>query len=93
MPRVRLKIPAWLVRGVKTPASVLQEVPVSAMDIEGVLEMMLALSEGHGPFQEILLEKTFGLILNGRYINPDDLSGGPLNEGDEVTLVPLLDAG
>jgi len=80
-------------QGVKTPAAVFHEVPVSSADMEGVFEELQALSEGHRTLQGILLEKTFGIILNGRYINPYDLSEARLREGDELTLVPFMDAG
>jgi len=93
VPRVKLKIPAWLIQGVKFQLAAFYETYITVAELGSIIEELHSLPQGRRILQSLLKDKTFGIILNGVYVNPEDPSENQLKEGDEVTFIPLLDGG
>jgi len=93
MPKVRLKIPAWLTREGHPLSSAFQEIGVTATDLGTLIGDLHSLAQGRETLRDLLKNKTYGIIRNGVYVNPDDPSDNQLKEGDEVAFIPLLDGG
>ena len=93
MPQIRLKIPAWLTQEGHSRSSAFQEICVTTADLGSMIEELRSLAQSRRTLQDFLKDKTFGILRNGLYVNPDDPSENQLKEGDEVTFIPLLDGG
>jgi molybdopterin converting factor small subunit len=93
MVEIALKIPAWLCQKSDTESVGFQVIAVDADDMETILRVLADVACRHNNLQTIVSEKTFGILLNGRFVNPYDPGKTALKEGDEITLIPLLDGG
>lgn len=93
MPQVTVRIPAWLSRGGNSEQGAMDEIGFSGPHVESVLGELRLFARGNEVLQRILQDRTFGIILNGRYVDPYDPSKTVLKSGDEIMLVPLLDGG
>ena len=88
-----MRIPAWLSRAGNSEQGAMDEIGFSGPDVESVLGELRLYARGNEVLQRILQDRTFGIILNGRYVDPYDPSKTTLKSGDEIMLVPLLDGG
>jgi len=93
MPQVTVRIPAWLSRRGNSDQGAMDEIDFWGTDVESVLGELRLFARGNEVLQRILQERTFGIILNGRYVDPYDSSKNTLKSNDEIMFVPLLDGG
>jgi molybdopterin converting factor small subunit len=100
MPRVRLKVDRLLNRGLEADSPGLEEIPVSVSDGDSVLDMVRRLTPGNSGLRAVLYDEETGgiepnviVILNGRIVNPYECSRATLEDGDEVTFLPMVDGG
>jgi molybdopterin converting factor small subunit len=99
MPKVKLKIHSWLSQSFITDAGGYEETPISVPDGASVLEMINHLARDNEIFHNTIFDETKTIrshivtVLNGRVVNPYDPTDARLKDGDEVTLLPLIEGG
>ena len=100
MPQVKLKLNRWLSQGLDANSSGFDEISISALEGESIVELLRRLAEQHGVFRKTILDMknlqilpNIVVMLNGRTVDTSDRSGTTLKEGDEVTFVGVLDGG
>ena len=101
MPTVKLKIYSWLSQGLDASSASFEEMPIVVPEGESVLEMARRLaSSDDGVFRRAIFDQTnqkirthIAVILNGRFVNPYERAEAALNDGDEVTFLPILHGG
>ena len=77
-----------------------EEIAISAPDGESVLGMVRRLAVENGLFRKVIfdgenkkIQRNIVVILSGRIVNPYERSENTLEEGDEVTFLPMLYGG
>ena len=100
MPQVILKVSRWLSQGSEGASTAFVEIPVATSEGESITGVVRRLAaETHAIPKVIFDEKTRGIqanvvvMLNGRIVNPHQRPELALNEGDEVTFLPMHDGG
>ena len=100
MPRVKLKVNRWLCQALNLELTESGEISVMALEGESLPGMVSRLAGEDGLFWKTIFdEKTQGVasnvlvILNGRVVNPYDRAETVLQEGDELTFLPMFDGG
>jgi molybdopterin converting factor small subunit len=100
MPKVKLKVSYSLRQSLGDETTDTEEILVSALEGESVLTLLRRLAAENGLFWKSLFDEEHQaihpgvlLILNNRIINPYDRSEATLKEGDELTLLPMMDGG
>lgn len=100
MPKVKLKVSYSLRQSLGDETADTEEILVSALEGESVLTLLRRLAAENGLFWKSLFDEEHQaihpgvlLILNNRIINPYDRSEATLKEGDELTLLPMMDGG
>ncbi len=100
MPKVKLKVSYSLRQSLGEETADTEEILVSALEGESVLTLLRRLAAERGLFWKSIFDEEHQaihpgvlLILNNRIINPYDRSEAPLKEGDELTLLPMMDGG
>jgi len=100
MPQVRLKIQNLLTQSKNESSTGFAVISVSASEGEGVLALLRRLAQENRDLNKIVTYVTGQdthtptvVLLNGRFLSPHELSEVTLKEGDELTVLPLLDGG
>ena len=100
MPQVKLKIQNILTGGRSESSSGFAVISISASEGEGILELFRRLAQEDGDLNKIVTcvmgQDTYiptVVLLNGRFLSPAEFSKIALKEGDELTVLPLLDGG
>ena len=100
MPQVKLKIQNILIQKKNRGPVGFEVISVSANEGEGVLELFRRLAQENTGLNHIVTYVTGQdphnptvVLLNGRFLSPAEFSERTLKEGDELTVLPLLDGG
>ena len=100
MPRVRLKIHAWLIRDHESDASSFKESFLCVSENESLYQILSRLTVESGAFRgAIFAEKTaviredILIVLNGRIVRPSEFSSMKIQDDDEISFLPLLAGG
>jgi len=100
MPKVKLKLNRWLLQSLGVETADTEEILISADEGASVLTLFRRFAAENGPFSKLLFDTKTHLIhpsvlviLNGRIVNPYDRGETALKEGDELTLLPMMDGG
>jgi molybdopterin converting factor small subunit len=100
MPQVKLKLHRWLLQSFGDETADTEEVLIRAEEGASILTLFGRLAAENGPFWKTLFDAKVQLIhpnvlviLNGRIVNPYQQCDTSLKEGDELTLLPMMDGG
>jgi molybdopterin converting factor small subunit len=100
MPLVKLKIQNLLIHKKNGESTGFEVVSTSAKEGESILNLFRRLARKNEKLGEIVsyamgqeVQVPTVIILNGRFLGPHELSGMTLKEGDELTILPLVDGG
>jgi sulfur carrier protein ThiS len=100
MPEVKLRIHTLLTEGESGGSAGFTVVSVSAYEGEGILELFRRLAQENRDLHKIVTYITGQdahtptvVLLNGRFLSPAEFSRMSVKEGDELTVLPLLDGG
>jgi hypothetical protein len=100
VPQVRLKIQNLLIHNKNGPSAGFEVVSTSANEGEGILGLLRRLGRENENLGKIVsyamgqdVDVPTVILLNGRFLSPHELSDMTLREGDELTILPLLDGG
>ncbi len=96
MPQVKLKIQNILIRNRNGRSAGMETIVVSAKEGESLLDLFRRLARENEDLNKIISQDAHlptVMVLNGRYLGPAELSEVTLKEGDELTVLPLLDGG
>ena len=100
MPQVKLNVQNILIQKKDRGPAGFEVISVSANEGEGVLELFRRLARENEDLHRIAsyamvqdADVPTAILLNGRLLGPGDLSEAALKEGDELTILPLLDGG
>jgi hypothetical protein len=100
MPQVKIRIQNLLIQMKNGKSTGFEVVSASANEGEGILDLFRRLAREDEDLGKIVSYATGQdvhvptvIILNGRLLSPHQLPGMTLKEGDELTILPLLDGG
>lgn len=100
MLKVKLKVNRWLRQSLGDETAHTEEILISAPEGESILTLFRRLTAENSLFWKTLFEEknqaihpSVLVILNGRIVNPYDQYETTLKEGDELTLLPMMDGG
>ena len=100
MPKVKLKLHRWLLQSFGDETAKTEEILVNADEDTSILTLFRRLAVENGPFWKTVFDAKTQLIhpnvlviLNGRIVNPYHQCETTLKEGDELTLLPMMDGG
>jgi hypothetical protein len=100
VPQVKIKIQNILTQSKTEKSTGFEVVFASANEGESILELFRRLAQENRGLSKIVSYATgqdeqipTAIILNGRFLSPLELSEVTLKEGDELTVLPLLDGG
>ena len=93
MPRVIVKIPAWLSQGADTESAGFDKRSMTVGNLKDVFDILAQSRPGSAALRQVLSDGAFTILLNDRYIGAYAGNQTELKEHDEITLVPLLDGG
>jgi len=99
MPKVKLKLSRWLLQSLGDETHG-EEILVRADEGASILTLFRRLAAENDPLWRKLFDTKAHLIhpsvlviLNDRIVNPYHQREVPLKEGDELTLLPMMDGG
>jgi len=100
MPRVCIKIHAWLIPDGKGDASKFSEIYLTVSEEESLYQVLYRLAAKNETFSGVIFPENTDRIredvlvtVNGRIVRFDEFSGRKLCEQDEITFLPLLSGG
>jgi sulfur carrier protein ThiS len=100
VPQVKLKIQNILIQKKDRKPAGFEIISVSANEGESVIALFRRLARENEDLNRIAsyalaqdIDAPTAIILNGRFLGPGELAEAALKEGDELTILPLLDGG
>jgi molybdopterin converting factor small subunit len=100
MPQVILKVSRWLSQGSEGASTDFVEIPVTTSEGESITGVVNRLAAENRDIPKAIFDEGTRAIqanvlvmVNGRIVNPHQRPEIALNEGDEVTFLPMHDGG
>jgi molybdopterin converting factor small subunit len=90
MPQITQKIPSWLLHDKSEKLPTFHLVFLTIADLDWLFDTINSHFKGHQALQHPINDKTFGIILNNANVNFCPHSKIPLQEGDEISIIPNI---